>query len=223
MDYSTPFFVLFNLNTQVTYKWLSRKLDVPVNAAKRYDIIITILIYLQLYSLGEGAGPVAPTSSCMQTGALVVSSQTPPSARERPKGVVTFEHFLGSCKLSILVFTQANRIAALRFSCDIASCTRSAGCLGLAVACSRSECSSMILTCNRRVINCISLRLSYAPVQPRNHFNVTRPFPTWGLGDGNQCSQTRGRSEGLLKLVSLQSEALQRSRRCPLTRPVVQG
>ena len=46
--------------------------------------------------------------------------QTPPSARE--KGLVTVERFLGSCKLSILVFAQANQIAALRFSCDIASC-----------------------------------------------------------------------------------------------------
>lgn len=26
------------IHTQVTYKWLSRKLDVPVNAAKQYEI-----------------------------------------------------------------------------------------------------------------------------------------------------------------------------------------
>ena len=51
---------------------------------------------------------------------------------------MTFERFLGSCKLSILVFAQANQIAALRFSCDIASCCEATfykvSCLGLAVA-----------------------------------------------------------------------------------------
>jgi hypothetical protein len=34
---------------------------------------------------------------------------------------VTFERFLSFCKLSILTFTKANQIAALRFSCDLAS------------------------------------------------------------------------------------------------------
>jgi hypothetical protein len=34
---------------------------------------------------------------------------------------VTFERFLSFCKLSILTFTKANQIAALRFSCDFAS------------------------------------------------------------------------------------------------------
>ena len=40
----------------------------------------------------------------------------------KEKGLVTVERILGSCKLSILVFAKANQIAALRFSCDIASC-----------------------------------------------------------------------------------------------------
>ena len=38
------------------------------------------------------------------------------------KGLMTFERFLGSCKLSNLTFAKANQIAALRFSCDLATC-----------------------------------------------------------------------------------------------------
>ena len=38
-------------------------------------------------------------------------------------------------------------------------------------------CNHCIATCNQRVIDCITLRLSHAPVQPRNHSNVTRPSP----------------------------------------------
>ena len=34
---------------------------------------------------------------------------------------MTFERFLGSCKLSILTFAKAIQIAAPRFSCDLAS------------------------------------------------------------------------------------------------------
>ena len=49
-------------------------------------------------------------------------------------------------------------------------------------------CNHCIATCNQRVIDCITLRLSHAPVQPRNHSNVTRPFPTRGLGAGNEIT-----------------------------------
>ena len=57
---------------------------------------------------------------------------------------------------------------------------------------SQWECSSMILHCiaciamwDWHVIDCIILAWSHAPVQPRNRFNVTRPFPAcagiiWG-------------------------------------------
>ena len=43
--------------------------------------------------------------------------------QEEEEGLVTFERFLGSCKLSILIYTfaKANQIAAPRFSCDLAS------------------------------------------------------------------------------------------------------
>ena len=51
---------------------------------------------------------------------------------------MTFERFLGSYKLSILIFVQANRIAALWFSRDMASCCEATlymvSCLGLAIA-----------------------------------------------------------------------------------------
>ena len=54
------------------------------------------------------------------------------------KGLVTVEHFLCSWKLSILVFAQANQIAALWFLCNIAfryeATLYKISCLGLAVA-----------------------------------------------------------------------------------------
>jgi hypothetical protein len=39
----------------------------------------------------------------------------------RSQSLVTFERFLGFCKLRILTFVKASQIAALRFSCDLAS------------------------------------------------------------------------------------------------------
>ena len=42
----------------------------------------------------------------------VVSSPDPTPKKEE-EGLVTFEHFLGSCKLSILVFAHANHITAV--------------------------------------------------------------------------------------------------------------
>ena len=53
-------------------------------------------------------------------GVTIVSSPDPTPKKEE-EGLVTFEHFLGSCKLSILTFAKANQIAAPRFSCDLAS------------------------------------------------------------------------------------------------------
>ena len=44
--------------------------------------------------------------------------------------------------------------------------------------------------CNWRMIDCITLRLSHVPVQPKNHSNITRPFPMWGLGAGNETRKT---------------------------------
>ena len=44
-----------------------------------------------------------------------------PHPQKEEEGLVTFERFLGSCKLSILTFAKANQIAAPRFSCDLAS------------------------------------------------------------------------------------------------------
>ena len=50
----------------------------------------------------------------MSGGTTVVSSPDP-----TPKeGLVTFERFLDSCKLSILVFAQANHITAVALSHD---------------------------------------------------------------------------------------------------------
>ena len=47
-----------------------------------------------------------------------------------------------------------------------------------------------VATGNWRVIDCITLRLSHVPVQPRNCSNVTRPFPmpTQGLRAGNETN-----------------------------------
>ena len=50
---------------------------------------------------------------------MVVLSPDPTPKKEE-EGLVTFEHFLGSCKLSILTFMKANQIVAPRFSCDLA-------------------------------------------------------------------------------------------------------
>ena len=38
------------------------------------------------------------------------------------------------------------------------------------------------------MIDCITLQLSHAPVQPRNRSNVTRPFPAQGLRAGNETN-----------------------------------
>ena len=48
-------------------------------------------------------------------------SSPDPTPKKEEEGLVTFERFLGSCKLSILTFAKANQIAAPRFSCDLAS------------------------------------------------------------------------------------------------------
>ena len=53
--------------------------------------------------------------------ALVSSPDPTPQIAKEEEGLVTFERFLGSCKLSILTFAKANQIAAPRFSCDLAS------------------------------------------------------------------------------------------------------
>ena len=54
------------------------------------------------------------------TRKYLVSSPDPTPKKEE-EGLVTFERFLGSCKLSILTFAKANQIAAPRSSCDLAS------------------------------------------------------------------------------------------------------
>ena len=54
----------------------------------------------------------------------VVSSPDPTLEEGKGSGDINFinEHFLGSCKLSILTFAKANQqIAAPRLSCDLAS------------------------------------------------------------------------------------------------------
>ena len=53
-----------------------------------------------------------------------------PHPQKEEEGLVTFERFLGSCKLSILTFAKANQIVAPRFSCDLAS-----GCAATIVQC----------------------------------------------------------------------------------------
>ena len=41
-----------------------------------------------------------------------------PAPKKEGEGLVTFERFLGSCKLSILVFAKANHIAGFALSHD---------------------------------------------------------------------------------------------------------
>ncbi len=48
------------------------------------------------------------------------------------------------------------------------------------------NCANCVATYNWRVIDCITLWLSHAPVQPRNRSNVSRPFPARGFGSGNE-------------------------------------
>ena len=45
-----------------------------------------------------------------------------------------------------------------------------------------------VATYNWRVIDCITLPLSHAPIQPRNRSTVTRPFPARGFGSGNETT-----------------------------------
>ena len=52
---------------------------------------------------------------------IIIVSSPDPTPKKEEEGLVTFERFLGSCKLGILTFAKANQIAAPRFSCDLAS------------------------------------------------------------------------------------------------------
>ena len=52
---------------------------------------------------------------------LLLSVISSPDSTPKKEGLVTFERFLGSCKLSIFTFAKANQIAAPQFSCDLAS------------------------------------------------------------------------------------------------------
>ena len=57
-----------------------------------------------------------------------------------------------------------------------------------------------VATYNWRVIDCTTLRLSHAPVQPRNRSNVTRPFPARGFGSGNETTRPRPSTSGSIDL-----------------------
>ena len=65
----------------------------------------------------SGVGTREATAPHPQESSLVPR----PQPQEEEEGLVTFERFLGSCKLSILTFAKANQIAAPRFSCNLAS------------------------------------------------------------------------------------------------------
>ena len=61
-------------------------------------------------------------NNIMSAGIRESNSLVPrPHPQKEEEGLVTFERFLGSCKLSILTFVKANQIAAPQFSCDLAS------------------------------------------------------------------------------------------------------
>ena len=78
----------------------------------------------QAMLINDRSGFMADSKSDCYTHAVEKSKSSlvlRPHPRGGKVGLVTFERFLGSCKLSILTFAKANQIAALRFSCDLAS------------------------------------------------------------------------------------------------------
>ena len=72
-----------------------------------------------------------------------------PHPQKEEEGLVTFERFLGSCKLSILTFAKANQIAAPRFSCDLASgrAATIVQCLAGGLALANENAVSLIVRC----------------------------------------------------------------------------